>query len=526
MAELNSTYIYGDLKHISAQRVGPPSPASNTRNITSSEIHGMSYSLSLPPSSTWLVQPVVANPLIYREIRPFTITTTAEGGSITRHIVIELADRSSAYVQANEWCYFSGRVTFNGYAPTDNLIIRLTPDDSSIPASNWPLSQDGTYSFQVPPGQYRLQPHSLNETAYNNTIEAKDYVCSPSFQAEITANFDYAVPELCSLRGKVSNNGQVDDRIRSLTLRTADGSMEPLTVGLSSAGTYQLELPTGKSYTLIPNVPEHWDAPSRRAFRINPEESVKTVDFDLFQPEFRLGEITNMRVRTNPGDIAPSIKITFEAHLIGGSQEKYPQAIRVTSPALSRMDVVSTCFFEANGSCTTTIWMDDFDVQRDSLHAQIVDLEGIPGSSKDWVLPFQHIAGDLTLHHGGIVTIDRAQNSATIQLYVKNLGPIPSRPCDLSIKINHRQEAIIPIPTLNIEESHTIRHHEATYIDTGDEIVFQINNQCDNFTTNNNYSVVIEERDVVNHPDHEIEDDTEHVRMTGESIFSWDWFDW
>ena len=517
--------IFPDLNHVSAQRIGSVSPKRGYRNFTTPEINGMAYSLSLPPSSTWMIQPVVDKPHLFNEIQPFQITTSAEGGDITRHIVISLKEDYQSYFQDGEWCTFTGRVTFNGYAPTENLQIRLTSNDSAAPVGSWPLAGDGTFSFEVPPGYYTLQPYSLNTTAYDNTIAPQEYLCSPGLERNIVADFNYETPELCSVAGYAFNNGKADGQVRSLTLRTADSSMEPFTIDISPAGTYHVDLPTGKSYTLILNVPEHWETPPRRAFRINAGETTKTINFELLQPEFQIGEITDMRVTTNPGGMAPSIKIFFEANLIGGSQEKYPQAIRITSPTRSDMEVISTCFFAPNGICNTKIWTGEFDVRRDSLHAQIVDLENIPGTSKDWALPFKDITGDLTLHHGGHLLIERPQDRARIEFGVLNLGPLRSEPCDMSIKINHRTPAVIPIPSLNPGQHHVVSHTEATHIDTGDEIVFQINNQCDKLTTNNEVSLVIQDHNQVGHPDHDVEDTTEHVRMTGESSSDsfWDW---
>lgn len=525
--ERTSTIYF--VEHVSAQRIGSPSPASNIQNVISPMTNNKSYSLNLPPNSTWLIQPVISRPLNFKEIRPFSITTSAEGESITRHIVVEIDDRAQAYNEAWEWCYFSGAVTFSGQIPTENVFIRLTPQGDGLPASNWPLTPNGTFSFHVPPGQYKLQPHSMANTAYDNTIAAQEYICPANYPDEIIANFDYAPPELCVLSGHVVNNGLRDAEIRSLTLRTADGSVEPLTIPVTPSGDYRIELPTGKSYTIIPVVPEHWQAPSRYAFRISPTDSEKTINVEVFQPEFQLGDLTDMDIEENPGNMAPSVKISFQTLLIGGDKEKYDRTVRITSPAKPGWSVTSNCAFKTDGSCMMSVWLDGFDVQNDSLHAQIVGLEGMPNSSRDYPLPFSNVPGDLTLHHGGVLTIDRAQNSATFHFEVKNIGPAASSRCYTRIKVNQREAVSVAIPSLSVGERHRIDKHIATNIDAGDEIVLQIDDACDNFPENNQLSLVIEDHDAVDHRDHvpvEEEDNTEHVRMTGEAESFWDWFDW
>lgn len=236
-----------------------------------------------------------------------------------------------------------------------------------------------------------------------------------------------------------------------------------------------------------------------------------------------------MDIEENPGNMAPSVKISFQTLLIGGDKEKYDRTVRITSPAKPGWSVTSNCAFKTDGSCMMSVWLDGFDVQNDSLHAQIVGLEGMPNSSRDYPLPFSNIPGDLTLHHGGVLTIDRAQNSATFHFEVKNIGPAASSRCNTRIKVNQREAVSVAIPILSVGERHRIDKHIATNIDTGDEIVLQIDDACDNFPENNQLSLVIEDHDVVDHRDHvpvEEEDNTEHVRMTGEAESFWDWFDW
>ena len=366
----------------------------------------------------------------------------------------------------------------------------------------------------------------MANTAYDNTIAAQEYICPENHPEEIIANFDYAQPQLCVLSGHVVNNGQQNAEIRSLTLRTADGSTEPLTIPVTPSGDYRIELPAGKSYTIIPVVPDHWQAPSRYAFRIAPAEIEKTINVEIFQPEFRLGELVDMQIRTNPGNLAPSIKVTFETLLTGGSQEGYNQTVRITSPTYSQVNILSNCVFSADGSCSMEIWMDGFDVQGDSLRAEIVGLEDLPGGSRDYPIPFKDIAGDLTLQHGGVLTVDRAPGSATFHFDVKNLGPVNSRYCDVSIKINQRPPISARIPSLATGKTHLIEKHIGTNLDAGDVVVFQINNECDSFTENNELSLTIQARDAVDHSRHVPveEDDTEHVRMTGEAESFWDWF--
>jgi len=379
--------------------------------------------------------------------------------------------------RAEQFCQVSGSILVDGATPIEQLRVNVSPASGGQPQH---LMSSGPFSFRVPEGSYNIEPLFPLGSIYGEGIPAKQFICQTDLAEEVSIDFDYISPPVCVLSGRA--NG-----VRTLTLRSLAPDGETTNVSIRDK-EFSVAIPSGASYILTPNIRGGAVEADAEEFTIYPSQRSHVVNFDRNQEGFRLGrlQVTGFDKSRQIDSLNGMVKFSIET-LASGSEGRYNRSVRITSFQNPDVDMFRNCSFSQSGKCEFSLYLNGFNLETDSILAEIIDFEDETYGRHHYRTPFQGLGGDLRPSKYFIIK----DGDKTISLFgVRNISASSnSAACRMDVRLGGGRSHSYQVPALAAGEEHIIKYTSRSWEPRiGNVLSFQVDNSCDGYSYNNQFS--------------------------------------